>query len=128
MIPKPTALGLTFRDLVIVEKGTEKFSFVGCFDDLEVDSFPSEPKQFWLVAPLARGWNRGKIKLMVSHLESQSLVSSKERQVYFQDRSRVVTFRWHLERIRFPAPGAYLFTLWVDEDLIAERTLHVYSS
>lgn len=128
MFPKPIAFGLTFCDTVIVEKGTDKLSLIGCFDQLGVDGFPSEPQAFWVVAALARGWKGGKIKLMVSHLESQILVSSNEGQIYFPDRSQVVYFRPHLKRLRFPAPGRYLFTLWVDDELIAERALHVYLS
>lgn len=128
MIPKPIALGLSFCESVIIEKGTDKLSLIGCFDDLQVEQFPSVPQKFWMVVPLAQGWNRGKIKLMVFHLETNTLGASREEWIHFPDRFQVVYFQMRFRRLRFPAAGRYLFTVWIDKELVAERTLHVFAS
>ena len=125
MTPTPVVTGLMLCDHVIYEEGTGKVSPIGIFNRLRVDKFPSTPIPFWVFAMLTDGLGMGKIKVVVTQLETGIEVLSRGSSVYFQDRLYMVNQRVKLTTCSFPAPGWYSITLSIDGVPVADRRLEI---
>lgn len=128
MVPRPVAIGLTLCDQVIVDERTKKPSLIGSFTGIAVDNFPSDPQRFSVCASLTGTSGSGRIELRVIQLATGDEVYRQYGGLSLGDRTDIVNVFFRLRRIRFPAPGFYLFQLLVDDDLISEaqRRLRVY--
>lgn len=122
----PVAVGLALCDYVIQEEGTKKVSPIGIFTGMGVERFPSDPQPFTAFATLTDGVGDARIQLVVKRLDTGDEIYTWEAPIHFVDRLAVVNFRFRLRRCSFPAPGWYLFTLFIDGDWIAQRRLSVY--
>lgn len=126
MVPSPTAIGLTLCDYVIVEERTKKVSVIGSFSGLKVAGFPAVPQPFCVFASLIDGEGDGTVELTVTEVSSDEEIHTLRRPVHFPDRLTEVQVRFRLHECVFPAPGAYVFTLSVDNEWVAHRRLRVY--
>jgi len=126
MVPAPTALPLTLCDQVIVEEGTKKVSLIGSFRKLYARSFPFVPLPFCVFATLTGSQAEGAITLTVREAESDEEVYSVTHRVAFPDRFAEGRVVFRLADCAFPKPGAYLFTLAVDDDWVAHRRLQIH--
>jgi hypothetical protein len=128
MVPQPTALGLAVCDQVLVDARTDKPSLIGVFTGLGVDGFPSDPQRFSVAAFLTGSAGEGKIEVRAIRVATGEQVYQQGGRVSFRDRTDIVNVFFRVRKIRFPAPGYYLFQLLVDDELIeaAQRRLRVY--
>jgi hypothetical protein len=123
MTPTPIALGMSFCDYVILEEGTEKASLIGCFGALAASAFPSRSHSFFVYTDLTDGLGRGVADLTISRLDSGETIHRQVKIIDFPSRFSVVRYSMKVGNCRFPIPGAYLVTLEVDRELVAQRGL-----
>ena len=125
MIPPPIALALTVCERVIVEERSRNLSLVSCFSKLIVESFPSSPRHFAVVAVFRGGRGVGKLDLVVAEVETDNEIDSIHSTIEFPDRLAEVRTVFNLERCSFPAPGRYLITVLVDGEWVGHREIAV---
>ncbi|HVS36892.1 MAG TPA: hypothetical protein VMS17_15135 [Gemmataceae bacterium] len=77
MVQPPRAIGLFLCDQVIIERGTQKASLIGCFAGRAVTAFPSEPQKFDVFAALTDGLGDVTIDLTATHLETDQEVYAR---------------------------------------------------
>jgi len=128
MVPRPLVLGLTLCDYALVEEGTKKVSLIGAFSGIRAASFPFFRPSFCVFASLTDGEGDADVDLTVTHLESDEEVYFLQRSVRFPGRFTEVRTLFRIADCRFPAAGAYFFTLRVDREWVAHRRIQVYPS
>ncbi len=128
MDPRPTALGLTLCDRIIVDQLTGQPSLICIFTGLQADYFPSPPARFAAYAVLTGGVGSGIITLRALRPGTGERVYQQDGRISFLDRTDVVSAPFRIDRIVFPSPGFYLFQVLIDNELIvgAERRIRVY--
>jgi hypothetical protein len=125
MIQRPVAVGLTICELAIVEERTRNITLVNSFTRLKVRGFPSLPRPLVVCVTLTDGLGEGAINLVVNRLDTFEEVYSHVRQVIFTDPLLEVRILFRLNDCSFPAPGQYQFALSADNELVAQRSIHL---
>jgi hypothetical protein len=125
MIPPPVAIGLVVCERVIVEEATKNVSLISTFTRFVVRSFPFAPQRFDVFATLTDGLGPARIKLVITRLETDSVVFERDFAIRFPDRLAELRVRFQVGECSFPAPGIYLIALLVDGDLVAQRRLQL---
>jgi hypothetical protein len=125
---RPTALGLTVCQQVIVDARSQNPSLIGIFTGLGVDDFPSDAQRFSVTAFVTGSAGEGKIELRAIRLATGEQIYQQGGRVSFRDQTDIVNVLFRVRKIRFPAAGFYLFQLLVDDELVpaAQRRLRVY--
>lgn len=126
MFPPPLAIGLWLCDQVIVDRTTNKPSLIGIFTGLRVESFPSDPQRFFVLAALTNAVGRGRIVLEATYDETGDQIHLQSGDIYFPDRFTVVNASFRTRSIIFPATGQYTFSIAVDGETVALRRIRVY--
>jgi Family of unknown function (DUF6941) len=121
----PVARGLHLCEQVIIDPGTSNVSLIRCFTRKHVPRFPTPPVRFALYATLTGGLGHVKMRVMLSRLEDNRLVYSRDLPVTFQDRVREVRFILHLSDVVFPDPGQYVIELLADGEWTAQTVIEV---
>ena len=127
MVPCPRAQGLTLCDYVMREEGTRKLSLVGTFGALMVTGFPSESHPFWVFVSLTDGLGEGNMELTITQLSTDEEIFAIRQAIRFPDRFADLEVLFRLDDCSFPEEGPYLFTLLVDDVVVAQRRVPVYS-
>jgi hypothetical protein len=125
MVPHPVAVGMMFCDSLIVEEGTRKVSFIGSFNRLNFDGFPSPQQPFYVLATLTEGHGRGRIDAIVSRLDTDEEIYTHRGQITFSNPLQEVTAAIRLQHCSFPEPGMYQVTLLIDGEWVAHRRLRI---
>ena len=123
MKPPPLARGLTLCDHVIIEEGTKKVSFIGCFAELESAVFPAVVQPFTTFAILTNGLGHAAIEVLLSRLDIGAGVFIYRGRLYFPDKLAEVRFKTRFNKFSFPAPAVYEFTLLADGEWVAQCRL-----
>lgn len=125
MTPAPISQGLIICERVIFEDGTWMPSCVGIFTVLNCDDFPVAAPRFYVFSPLTNAVGRCTIKLSITELDDLNLIAQYESPFEFTDRLRVEYFHQRLFDVVFPRAGRYEFSLYADDDLIAQTALSI---
>jgi hypothetical protein len=112
-------------DYIVIEEGTSKASLVGCFRAQIVDSLPARLRDFFVAAELTDGGGRGHVELVISPPDTGSPILRRESVVDFRDRFFVVRYLTRIVGCDVPIPGRYTVGLFVDRELVGQRTLDV---
>jgi hypothetical protein len=83
-----------------------------------VDDFPSDPRRFCVAAFLTGSAGEGTIELRSIRLATGEQVYRQQGRISFRDQTDVVSVVFRIHKIRFPAPGFYLFQLLIDGQLV----------
>jgi hypothetical protein len=127
MVSPPVAIGLTLCDYALVEEGTKKVSLVGIFSGIRTTGFPSAPRTICVFAAFTDGLGEAIMDLSISRLETDEELYTNQQPVHFPDRFQEVRVRFRVHEFSFPAPGAYLFSLLADGEMVAQRRVTVYA-
>jgi hypothetical protein len=127
MIPTPAALGLVVCDRIERHPQTGKFSTLGSITGISVHHFPAYPDPFSVFATLKGGVGVGTATVEITYLGTGAVIyRTRNLVVPFTDRLSEVNFHLRVDKCKLPAAGAYDFTLWLDQDILAQRTIRVY--
>jgi hypothetical protein len=77
------------------------------------------------LSALSNGFGQFPIKLRIAHLEGIQWEYESIQTTMFLDRLAEVRYWRRLRDIRFPAPGAYAFSLLIDEDVLADTKIQL---
>jgi hypothetical protein len=124
--PKPTLLEMTICELVVIEPGTDRASKINSFSTLPASHFPFDPGRFFVFAEFTDSKGGGDLMLSVTYLPTGQDVYASLEPIAFMDRLQEVRVILQPSPFAFPQPGPYLFALWVDDDEVAARRVHVY--
>lgn len=125
MIPLPVVLGLTICEKVIVEEGTKNVTLVSTFTKLIVDDLPTPPQKFAVYTVLTKGVGDGRMKMVVTSLETDEVIYTNEFAVRFPNRLMEVRVLFRVTSCSFPRAGKYQITLFLDDEWLAERQIQV---
>lgn len=128
MIPTPRAQGLTLCDYVMREERTLKVSLVGTFTGMRTDTFPFSPQPFCVFSALTDGLGQGTLELTITHLANDEEIFTVQGPIEFSNRFVDVQVLFRLSDLSFPEEGIYLFSLSVDDDILAQRRVRVDST
>ena len=125
MVPTPLSIGLTLCHSTIIEEGTKNLTLVGSFLGFRSANFPFTPAPFSVVSLLVGGHGEGEVDLAVTRLETDEEVFALHRRLSFRDRLTEVQVVFRLGNCELPEPGAYLMTLLMDGEWVAQRRFQV---
>jgi hypothetical protein len=126
MIPPPISPGLYLCDYVIVEENTRKVSLIGCFTRIRLEQFPAIPQPFSVFSTLTDGSGNARIRLALSQPNRDEIIYQREGSIHFPDKLTEVYVHFRVRECEFPEPGLYEFTLFVDNEWVAQRPVRVY--
>jgi hypothetical protein len=122
----PVVVGLTLCHDVKVDHPSLEHTAVRCFTRLRANPFPANPPSFCVFATLTDGEGEETLTLTVTRqADQQEEVRRIDLPVRFPDRLHVLRCIVRVSRCGFPAPGVYLFTLFMDGEWLAQSALHV---
>ena len=125
MVPTPLSIGLTLCNSLIIEEGTRNLTHVGTFSGFRAADFPFRPAPSYVISTLIGGHGEGELGLTVTHLETDDELFALHRRLSFPDRLMQVIAVFRLGNCEFPEPGAYLMTLLMDGEWVAQRRFRV---
>jgi hypothetical protein len=126
MVPTPFALGLMLCDYVIVERDTNKVSFIGSFWTIEARHFPAVLPPFFVCAVLTDGSGSGMLELVFSRLETGEELFRYSRSINFPSQLSELRVASRIRGCSIPAPGVYELTLLVDGEWVSRRRIHAH--
>src|ERR1700731_8770 len=121
MVPAPMAVGLTLCNYVLIEAISHNVSLIGSFQSFRGDEFPFTPAPFNAFASLIGGQGEDILELIVTQLETDDELFKMQHRMLFPDRFKEVHVLFRVTNCIFPEVGAYLFTLLVDGEWMAQR-------
>jgi hypothetical protein len=125
VVKRPVVIGLLCCEQAIVEERTRNITLVNCFTRLKVSGFPSAPQRLVVFTALTDGLGKGTLKLVVTALDTWKDVLTQHNPIEFSDPLQEVRVLFRLTQVEFPGPGTYQITLSADDELVAQRTIHV---
>ena len=125
MVSTPLSIGLTLCNSLIIEEGTRNLTHVGTFAGFRAADFPFRPAPFYVLSTLIGGHGEGELGLTVTHLETDDELFALHRRLSFPDWLMEVIAVFRLGNCEFPEPGAYLMTLLMDGEWVAQRRFRV---
>jgi hypothetical protein len=125
MVPRPRAIDFLVCDYFILDERTKNVSLIGCFNRLRLPEFPFAASRFYVFALLTDGLGEGLLELTLSHLASEEEIFRLETTIRLPHRFTELRVPFPIVECYFPEPGAYLFTLLIDNEIIGERRFEV---
>jgi hypothetical protein len=125
----PLVVGLHLCEDVVADTATRNVSLIRVFTGLGVDAFPCVSRPICAFTTLTAGLGEAPFRLEVSRPQGpldDIVVHAVEGTLHFESPVQTVHLVVRLTNCPLPAAGDYLFTLWVDGVLIAQRSLRVY--
>ncbi len=125
---RPSALGMTLCDQIIIDRDTLKLTLVGILTGIACEQFPSFPQPIDVFVDLTDGQGNITLNLVVICLDTDEEIRNERIIQEFRNPLQVVTLIMRLRLLSFPTPGNYLFELQADGEAICHRRLRVYES
>ena len=125
MIPSPIVTGLHVCHNVIIDEVTKEVTLARIFYDLSSPIYPSVTQPFWAFASMHGPIGKGQLQVRVLTLDEHDVIYAMKHPIEFKDRFSAVYLRLKFQRFRFPKAGRYEIMMWVDDEIIAQRTFHV---
>ena len=121
----PVATSLFLCDYLLVEHRKMKVSPIGVFSSMEAENYPLKAPPFSVFATLTDGLGRGKIRLVAARLDTMDVIYEKENVHDFVSPLTEVRYHLRVERLVFPSPIWYQFTLLVEGNWVGHCKLHL---
>lgn len=125
MVHPPTVIGLLVCEQLIVDKDTNNLSIINCFTRRKIESFPSAPQRFAVVALFTDGEGDFPMELLIQRLDTLEVVERYPFALRFTDRLQEVRFLFRVAKCVFPAAGAYDVSLLSGEESLARHRIFV---
>src|SRR5947207_2224766 len=123
MKQRPVAIGLLLCEQIIVENATHNVTPVNCFTHRTVDTFPSVPFPFVVLAILTDGAGEIPLEILIQRLDTLDEVYRAAVSFRFTNPLREVRCTVRIRHCSFPVPGHYQVLLFADNEMVAHRKL-----
>jgi len=125
MATKPEIKSFLIADIVIQEKGTNKWSVIGIFDKIYAGNFPCIHNSLGLFVKLTEA--DGSYDIRVEFCDSQDRKLAIFEGLKFNVSGRLVMHQFGIQtrQLPLPAPGKYMFNLYFNNDLIQNIPIDV---
>ena len=124
--PPPVVLAIVICDLIIRDELTKKLTMVGVFSTVYGLKLPVVLGGGMSVyAALTDGRGEYRNRIVVKHLESDTIVFQAEGPLAFQNPHQVVELNMKLPQVSFPHWGRYEISLLSEGNLLGGRTFTV---
>jgi len=126
--PVPVVLAMILCDAIHQDPATKKCTLLGTFSTISARKFPVVHPQLAVHIALTDGHGRTRIRLaLVSADDEQTPLFSSEGVIEFKDPRAVAELNFGFANTRIPKPGEYRVQVHANDQLLAERRLHVIS-
>jgi hypothetical protein len=96
------------------------------FQSQNFSEFPTSPQRFTVYAALYGGEGKGRIKLIITHLETERDIHIKDEPVTLPGRRMIMNMMLPVDNVIFPAPGRHMLTLKFEGETIMTRLFDVF--
>ncbi|HJW37364.1 MAG TPA: hypothetical protein VJ420_01930 [Candidatus Udaeobacter sp.] len=126
--------GINLSDLVIKEAGSNKLSFIGCFQAFNFPQFPAQIGRFFASVAVTNLRGNPKELNATCRLEvagTGHVISSTNIKVQFATENPPLDPRMGIDlsfpfmNVRFPEAGRYSFVVLVDNEEVGRRNIEV---
>jgi hypothetical protein len=121
----PVIRGLYLCERVDVDPLTKNLTLHECFRTLLRDPISGSVGPFYVVAYLANGFGTVGVSVRIARLDSLGDFYSTNAPLSFTDRHVEIRFKLRIVECRFPGPGEYQVSLWVNNDLLAQTPFRI---
>lgn len=123
----PEVIGLHLCDRLDVNRETGQVSLVGLFNARHFRQFPSTVQRFDVYAALSGGQGEGTMEVVLSRLQTaEDLFVTTNAGWRFPPCGTISHFHTTVKGVAFPAPGLYVVTLRVADEVVSYRKIPVY--
>jgi hypothetical protein len=113
-------------DAIHQDPATKKCTLLGTFSTITARSFPVVHPGLAIHVALTEGRGHTRIRLtLVSSTDEQQVLFTQEGVIQFADPRVVAEINFGIRNLTIPGPGEYRFQIFGNDELLAERRLHV---
>jgi len=125
--PVPVVLAMVICDAIYQDPATQKCTLLGTFSTINVRKFPATHRMMAVHVAMTDGYGVTRIKLMLAHAdEKKDPLFAQEGTIEFKDPRVVAELNFAINNITFHEPGEYRLQVYGNDQLLAERRLHVF--
>ena len=125
MAQRPLALGLHVCEKVVVEAGTRNLTYVNCFTERKVRSFPAELISFLVCSNLVDGRGRMRLEVRIESLADLEIIFERTGVITFREPRQEIRLRVPMEEVPFPTEGGYQILILVNNEVVASRAIQI---
>lgn len=125
--PVPKTNAMLICDYVITERGTNKKSLIGVFENIGAVQFPCTHYQLSVYIKLTDAQGQYRFRLELADLENDSAIGKSEMPDAIQIPNPLITHElvFNLRGLRFPHPGKYEFRIFANDRIFGQKPLIV---
>ena len=123
--PTPVLVGMLVCDTAIQDVTSNKYTLVGVFSEINVQTFPAYHRSAWLYAQLIGCEGEYGVKIEFVRVSDQQVFVSGESEIVGDNRHTNVERAWQLPPLPLEAPGEYEFRLWMNDRFISNVRIKV---
>lgn len=112
-------------DLIITERGSNKKSLIGCFNNVNSHTFPCVHPTFFVFVALTNGRGEFKAKLKMVNESTSATVFEVAGGIKFDDPMKTVEIGFKLVNLAFQSAGSHAIQLWCDDELLMVKKIEV---
>lgn len=125
-MPTPVVKAFLVCDTVIHEAETNKKSCIGIFHQINADRFPCRHGQLSIYANITDALGEYVFRLtLTSLMDGREVGAGSTPSLSIPDRLQTAELAFRLQNIAFPEPGKYEFTLFANDQLVAQKEVTV---
>ena len=125
MAQLPLSLSLHVCEKVVVEAETRNLTYVNCFTERKVRSFPAERISFLVCSNLVDGRGRMRLEVRIESLVDFDVLRARNGEITFSDPHQEIRLRVPLSEVSFPTEGGYQILVLVDNEMVALRKIEI---
>jgi hypothetical protein len=125
MVKPPKVAGLILCKRVGIDVAVGEMSLVGLIQVLSFATWPAPADPFAVYAVLYGGSGEGTIELIITRLETEEDIYTRQRWTGFTGQGLIVHMEIPVRGCIFPGPGRYVATLRFDEYELTQRYFDV---
>lgn len=123
----PKANAMLICDYVITERGTNKKSLIGVFENIGASQFPCTHYQLSVYIKLTEAQGKYQFRLELTDLQNDTTIGKSEMPNAIQIVNPLVTHElvFNLRGLRFPHPGEYEFRIFANDRIFGQKSFIV---
>ncbi|HCM42032.1 MAG TPA: hypothetical protein PLY88_04700 [Candidatus Omnitrophota bacterium] len=127
IIPVPKANAMLICDYVITERGTNKKSLIGVFENIGAVQFPCTHYQLSVYIKLTDAQGKYRFRLELTDLQNDATIGKSEMPEPIQIANPLITHElvFNLRGLRFPHAGEYEFRIFANDHIFGQKSFIV---